>query len=301
MVKEPTVLILGAGASKPYGFPLGSELRDDVIRRRNGSATRSLLFQIGISDHEYESFLEELSKSGYSSVDAFLEDRKQWLQVGKACIAQSLLEYEGLNPSSLFPPNQPKDHWYEILWSHLKADSWQSFQDNKLTIVTFNYDRSLEHYLSHVLCNNYGVHEELPATFLESLIIHVHGHLGKYTGRLDYGYSPTKNKVIIAKDSIKIVHESDSSTREFKRANHVLEEARWVYFVGFAFHGQNMRKMSIFNKPQDKLIRGRPFIRGTHKGINARVCGAICNKYGFAPIAFQHTSGSISENLSEWL
>jgi len=31
MIKEKTVLILGAGASKPYGFPTGEELRREII------------------------------------------------------------------------------------------------------------------------------------------------------------------------------------------------------------------------------------------------------------------------------
>jgi hypothetical protein len=30
MIKIPTVLILGAGASSPYGFPSGSTLRDQI-------------------------------------------------------------------------------------------------------------------------------------------------------------------------------------------------------------------------------------------------------------------------------
>lgn len=30
MISEDTVFVLGAGASAPYGYPIGSELRDDV-------------------------------------------------------------------------------------------------------------------------------------------------------------------------------------------------------------------------------------------------------------------------------
>ena len=31
MITHPTVFILGAGASKPYGFPTGKELRVQII------------------------------------------------------------------------------------------------------------------------------------------------------------------------------------------------------------------------------------------------------------------------------
>ena len=33
MIETPTVLILGAGASKPYDYPLGIDLKDKIIRR----------------------------------------------------------------------------------------------------------------------------------------------------------------------------------------------------------------------------------------------------------------------------
>jgi hypothetical protein len=35
MINKKTVLVLGAGASKPYGLPLGTELRDSVIKKKN--------------------------------------------------------------------------------------------------------------------------------------------------------------------------------------------------------------------------------------------------------------------------
>jgi len=304
MIKEPTVLILGAGASKPYGFPLGSELRDDVIRMHSRNIINFQLRQIGINMQQYDSFIKELSRSGYSSVDAFLEDRKQWLRVGKSCIAQSLLEYEASTRDKLFPPDQPKDHWYEVLWSRLKADSWLSFRNNKLAVVTFNYDRSLEHYLSRVICNNYGVREELATSLLSLFIIHVHGDLGTYMGvdekGLGYGERPTNEKVIIARRSVKIVHEGSSSTKEFRRANRLLANASRILVIGFAFHPQNMHKMRIFNPGARGTLAGK-YVRCTHKGINPRACEVIRKKFGFAPYSFEQATGSISEMLGEWL
>jgi hypothetical protein len=305
MIERPTVLILGAGASKPYGFPLGFELRDDVIRMHSRNAINFQLRQIGITPQQYDSFIGELLKSGYSSVDAFLEDRKQWLLVGKSCIAQSLLEYEASTAKKLFPPNQPKDHWYETLWAALKAESWQSFRKNNLTIVTFNYDRSIEFYLSRVIRDNYRVSEEVAASLLRSFIIHVHGNLGTYKGLGEDGFKyakrPDNDDVVAARKSIKIVHESNSSTKEFRKANHLLRNASTVIFVGFGFHPQNMSKMKIFDRRNERIRSGMTSIRGTHKGINTRACDAICNKYGFHPLSFRGATGSISENLGEWL
>ena len=47
---------------------------------------------------------------------------------------------------NLFPPRAPSDHWYALLANQLEIGT-DRFGENKLSIVTFNYDRSLEHYL----------------------------------------------------------------------------------------------------------------------------------------------------------
>ncbi|MEE4354131.1 MAG: hypothetical protein V2J25_14820, partial [Desulfatiglans sp.] len=130
---------------------------------------------------DYIEFADDLAKSGYSSVDAFLENKQEWLDVGKAAIALQMLRAESECKHRLFPPKQPSDHWYETLWTHLSAPSWRGFKSNPISIVTFNYDRSLEHYLVTVACNRYGIR---PHTALRGItqfpILHVHGDLGPY-------------------------------------------------------------------------------------------------------------------------
>ena len=76
----PTVLVLGAGASKPYGFPLGGELKDLIIKQirepNNDSSIRlsELLSRQGISRGDQTEFAERLDQSAHTSVDAFLEE-----------------------------------------------------------------------------------------------------------------------------------------------------------------------------------------------------------------------------------
>ena len=138
MIEKETLIILGAGASKPYGFPLGSELRDSVIRKKDNMWAYARALNMGFSDDEYDDFTIELSHSGFSSVDAFLENNDKWLSIGKSAIALDLLGSEHSCKKNLFPPHQPLDHWYEALWSRLRAPSWAAFKKNPVTIVTFN-------------------------------------------------------------------------------------------------------------------------------------------------------------------
>ncbi len=76
----PTVLILGAGASKHAGFPVGKELRDQILRppQRLADAIRSV-----VPDEALRGFQEELSQSGQRSVDRFPELNEKWLDFGK--------------------------------------------------------------------------------------------------------------------------------------------------------------------------------------------------------------------------
>lgn len=143
MIEEKTVLILGAGASKPYGFPLAYELRDEIVKDDPYATQSRFLNELNYDEEAYLDFKEDLAHSGYSSVDAFLENRNKWLDIGKYAIAFNLLTYEKNIGFKLFPPHQPKDHWYEVLWQKLSTQSWQKFKENKIHIITFNYDHSL--------------------------------------------------------------------------------------------------------------------------------------------------------------
>ena len=63
-----------------------------------------------------------------------------------------------------------------------KLDStFEEFGNNKLSIVTFNYDRSLEHYLLNSLMTLHGKTRDECAQALKKIpIVHVYGQLGEH-------------------------------------------------------------------------------------------------------------------------
>ena len=86
MITTETVLILGAGASADYGFPVGRQLLDAVCQNQTYQALEPL-------EYDYvqaKAFIEALKTSAYSSVDAFLEKFPTFLEIGKAAIAAAL-------------------------------------------------------------------------------------------------------------------------------------------------------------------------------------------------------------------
>jgi hypothetical protein len=99
-----TVLILGAGASIPYGFPSGADL---VIRicARGAGAYRAF----GIEEQQAAEFIQALRASEQPSVDAFLEHRPNFMHVGMVAIAATLVECE--QEANLRKPGE----WYGYL------------------------------------------------------------------------------------------------------------------------------------------------------------------------------------------
>ena len=76
MITEPVVLILGAGASAPYGFPLGVDLVDAISRAY--SADRTFLARmngLGFENGEVNQFCMALQQARPYSIDAFIQAR----------------------------------------------------------------------------------------------------------------------------------------------------------------------------------------------------------------------------------
>ncbi len=96
MIRQPTVIIFGAGASSDYGFPFGDHLLRKIHQQLNPKLTAwiSKLIECGISPKKAEEFRQVLLLSQSSSVDSFLEHRPEFKRVGKLVIALSLISVE---------------------------------------------------------------------------------------------------------------------------------------------------------------------------------------------------------------
>jgi len=182
MITTPTVLVLSAGASYPYGFPTAKGLKELICEQFSSTrATASQLISClnpegsEYAPEEFSTFRDAFLKSGQPSVDAFLQRRPEFLGVGKLAIAFCLMPFE--REEKLYHPDG-KD-WYEYLSVKLNS-SFEEFGENKLSIITFDYDRSLEHYLLNSLINLHGkTRDECVKALAQIPIVHVYGHLGE--------------------------------------------------------------------------------------------------------------------------
>jgi hypothetical protein len=184
MNSKQTVLVLGAGASIPYGFPSGETLKQDIIETldiNKPTEETNKWYDIirrtfKYSNNEIEEFRINLQESYQPTIDAFLERQRRFLPIGKAAIALSLIPRE--NDVSFSDNNNQEQKWYHKLFQKLDSNIGR-FNECNISIITFNYDRSLEHFIFQRIMYSYGCAEEECKKKMQNIpIIHVYGQLG---------------------------------------------------------------------------------------------------------------------------
>jgi hypothetical protein len=230
------------------------------IANLSGSEYQQLT-ECGFSESAIIAFRDALKLSAQASVDAFLEHREEFREIGRAAIAQRLMRNERLD--ELFNPPKGEQNWYEYLFGRLNAPLHQ-FSQNKLAVITFNYDRSLEAFLFTALKNTYGASDNCVADALRAIpIIHVHGQLGllewqigsdPITERRTYDQMTNYQTIKLAAAGIRIIHEAMEMSG-FDEAHQHLCRASRIYFLGFGYHPMNMERLRL-----DAAIGTRPVI-----------------------------------------
>lgn len=278
MISVPTVFILGAGASIDYGFPSGKELVEEISRPinvmghldpRDNTITSKELLKYGMEPEAYSVFQNQLVESRLS-VDAFIENRPQFNEIGRKAIAITLLKCEvsdrlfrGRPPYLHFErmreSKKPKN-WYDLLWFYLTNPfSFYDFSKNKLAIITFNYDRSLEHFLFTALKRSSDRSDRECAKVLGEIpIIHIYGSLGplpwQQSNCVPYNSGGSPHWVELSYQFIKLIRSDDNpeASEEFQEAHRLLRESERIFILGFGFDYTNIRRLNF-----QELTRGK--------------------------------------------
>lgn len=213
MFRSKTLFVVGAGASKEVGLPIGAELKVQIAKKANiqfsdgitqstgdrviGQALRVL--SAGKGQQEYNHYfaamraLHEgmpLSESIDNFLDAHREDEKIVL-CGKLAITQSILESERksllyIDPSSdrlhELDFTQTSSTWYaaffRIAAEAIEKGSVERIFDN-VSFVAFNYDRCVEQFLLGALQAYYRLNEQTAVKIVSRVnIVHPYGVVG---------------------------------------------------------------------------------------------------------------------------
>jgi len=260
-----TVFVLGAGASKPYNFPLGSELKQEIISNSN---TNAILNSVGFENDLIKGFREALRYSYHPTLDIFLEKKSVYREIGSYFITLALLPHE--NPDFLFPQRD----WYGELFKILDFEN-EAAEQSCPSFVTLNYDRSLEHFLNmNIEYNCQDKKLDLCHTRRKNIrIVHAHGSFGDYAS-MPYGmnaYDPEVLKKVAG--NIKIISDRLDDSPDFQEAQRLISQAGVVVFFGFGYDETTIDALIGTGDWKSKLMFG------TNLGLDNDKITSLNNKF----------------------
>ncbi len=263
MAKEKTLFVLGAGASNPYGFPLASQLRkyiiDELIRTIQnyfkGVNDSSRNYNQKVSSlYEANELRKTFDLSNTQSIDLFLNrNQERFLNIGKLAIILSILDFEKRSKLREDCEN-PQHNWYLYLFNKMtqmsiRSEDFSRILDNNFSFLTFNYDRSLEHYFYGSLLNSFSQEsrESVIGVFNQIPIKHVYGEI---LDEIPYGHIINYASV----NNLKLILDNIITPFEYTPNDEIQKEinsADRIFFLGFAYHKENMDVLNIGNSIKD--------------------------------------------------
>ncbi|MCH7729532.1 MAG: hypothetical protein IH991_24105, partial [Planctomycetes bacterium] len=139
--------------------------------------------------------------------------------------------------------------WYDRLVYAISVDDVGDLKQNDLSIVTFNYDRSIDYKLHKFVESHFNLNASKAWNVLLDAIpiIHLHGILGDYPETCYDNHS----NIYERSQSIEIVSEVDAKNKNFTQAIKLLNEAERVVVFGFGFGEDNVRRLKFFREKGD--------------------------------------------------
>lgn len=232
-----------------------------------------------------EEFVQRLVGSRLTSIDAFLENNSDhYQQIGKAAIAGTILlrEYEA---ATKLAKGRIDDDWLQYVWNAMRASTTvDTFPENRVTFVTFNYDRLVENYFDGVLTNAFNLNHAAAEALRDRTfqVLHLHGAIeGVPFGEFS---RPLKGKLLseLAK-GIRIVHDDVlANDPTFQCAYRALGQAYRTCLLGFGYHPDNVRRLDLNGHLKSSELTGTAFGMGDAEVSMARSAVGRAFRTGFS-------------------
>jgi hypothetical protein len=250
---KKVTFVLGAGSSAAFGFPTGLQLKDLITKKPPLEPfNQRLLVGEHIAPHLLSLEREKarhaasmLRVSGSLSIDAWLEHNPQFQDWGRYAIARQLLRCERDLTSHVRFCNDWDAWLFDLLTrnGHTHRDRYR--------FISFNYDRSFEVSLVHMLQHGRGhTLESALAVVNEMPILHVYGTLAQPSLSLIRHdadkISPTPPIVAEAAKGIQIMSDArDDLSEIWRAARDWIRESQTIIFLGFRFDPTNLRRLGL--------------------------------------------------------
>jgi len=317
MFRKKTIFVVGAGASHEIGLPLGSGLMKDIANvlsfpaSPNGQFTgdRDILDALrrraGQRNHNIEWWLDGARKIKNNmalaiSIDNYINDHKgdERIQLaGKLAILKTIFNAEKaskLHPvhydseTGGIPFEKLQETWLTSLFKMLIQNrSVPSSIFDNFSIICFNYDRCIEHFLFWAIKSYYHLTEGDTKNIMETLSIHhPYGTLGPLPWQdmqkgIAFGGG---NNPLYLSDLVPLIRtftEEIGDNESLAKIQSLWQGAEQIIFLGFAYHPMNLDILGAAKSPLKKIF-------GTSLGLSEPNQFAIETQL----------SGMFSDNLS---
>lgn len=276
-----TTFIIGAGASKEANLPTGYELKGKISRlldikfdhhkQTSGDyiITNALENHVKLPDgrngdinpflHEAWHIKEALPLA--ISIDNFIDAHKENTKIelcGKLGIIRSILDAEKGsllyinrdNVNNTIHFSSLEKSWYipffQLLTENCRAEDLKD-RFKLISLIVFNYDRCIEHFLKHAIQNYYRIPQADAEALVKSIeIYHPYGSIGNlpwmdHHNSMEFGTEPNGMQLLGLSNQIKTFTEgTDPNSSEILAIRQHMVNTKRIVFIGFAFHKLNM-------------------------------------------------------------
>lgn len=278
-----TVFVIGAGASVEVKLPDGQKLKEIISDKLNlgfewreqtsgdPQITAALRYYCDVNNEDVQKYGEKACQASQAlplaiSIDNFIDSHRNTKEIelcGKLAIVQSILEAE--KESLLYFDNGRSDT--DIDWDNLKNTWYLKFfhaitencefeqlqeRFSLITLVIFNYDRCIEHFLVYAVKRYYDVSFEAARKIVSVVnILHPYGKVGRILSNntrenVDFGCYVSKEKLVELAGTIRTFTESIDKENSYLDSLHEkISSAERIIFLGFGFHVQNMQILTL--------------------------------------------------------
>jgi hypothetical protein len=276
MLKVPTVFVIGAGAGVDVGMPLGDRLSHIIgeklrikFEEGNRQTGGDKLIMEAMRKHAAanqedpnvyrRAAFSVASGIAYSrSIDSYLhahKDNKPLQVCGKLAIAQTILEHEKGSALTVQKGHEFRDvtkvnrSWLVafmyVLVEQIVVNENLDDIFKHLTIINFNYDRCVEHFLFHAIQAWSLNDEKKVAKLMESLTIyHPYGSVGDLPWQsgegIEFGGEADEFRLLKCSSRIRTFNEEVEDKAKIGEIQNAVANAKRLIFLGFHFHPQNM-------------------------------------------------------------
>ena len=278
MFEKPTTLILGAGVSVPYGLPTGPKLKNSILsgarailndraptlfgRVLDGRTTISDPY-CGFWSHLKRSqtaayvepdvnllrdFAKALEDTDQYTIDRFLRDNPRYAPLGRCFIVLELIrrmleEHDDLGVRVKDFSRPAEGRWISGLINEMhELEPDNQIEQNRLHIVTFNYDPIVELVLNNKLCKPERF--SLSSAKSSYAVTHVHGSFpAPQANTRDIG-----SLIQSSAASISLIGNDFKSAEASERidvARQAISNAQQIFVAGFAFDDFNVQLLQL--------------------------------------------------------